>query len=65
MNSLPTAYSSPVARSTNAIVVQAADKAANDDLAAAPADSASNPLWILAIGMACFFGAAAAVIAMV
>jgi hypothetical protein len=37
--------------------------AANDDLTAAP-DDLRNPLWIIAIGMACFFGGAAAVMAL-
>jgi hypothetical protein len=32
--------------------------------AKARADGISNPLWIIAIGMACFFGAAAVVMAL-
>jgi hypothetical protein len=46
---------------------QGARTAANDDDADAAADSPDadrNPLWIIPIGMACFFAAAAAVIAL-
>jgi len=38
--------------------------AVNDDAAAAPANDLRNPLWIIAIGMAWFFGLAAAVMAL-
>jgi hypothetical protein len=37
--------------------------AANDDAADSP-EGIRNPLWIIAIGMACFFGAAAVVVAL-
>jgi hypothetical protein len=37
--------------------------AANDD-AADTLEGIRNPLWIIAIGMACFFGAAAVVMAL-
>jgi hypothetical protein len=37
--------------------------AANDDAADTP-EGIRNPLWIIAIGMACFFGAAALVMAL-
>jgi hypothetical protein len=37
--------------------------AANDDAADTP-EEIRNPLWIIAIGMACFFGAAALVMAL-
>jgi len=37
--------------------------AANDDAADTP-EGIRNPLWIIAIGMACFFGAAAVVMAL-
>ena len=35
--------------------------AANDDAAAEVPNADRNPLWIIAIGMACFFAVAAAV----
>jgi hypothetical protein len=37
--------------------------AANDDAADTP-EGIRDPLWIIAIGMACFFGAAAVVLAL-
>jgi len=46
---------------------QGARTAANDDDADAAAESPDaerNPLWIIPIGMACFFAVAAAVIAL-
>jgi hypothetical protein len=52
---------------TSAVVLATASAprpAANDDAALAPVNDLHNPLWILAIGMAWFFGAAAAVIAL-
>jgi hypothetical protein len=53
------------ARATTVAVpaTAAAHAAANDDLAAAPNDL-RNPLWIIAIGMAFFFGITTAVIAL-
>jgi hypothetical protein len=38
--------------------------AANDDAAAQAPSADRNPLWIIPIGMACFFAVAAAVIAL-
>jgi hypothetical protein len=38
--------------------------AANDDAAAEVPNADRNPLWIIAIGMACFFAVLAAVIAL-
>jgi hypothetical protein len=35
--------------------------AANDDVAAEASSADRNPLWIIVIGMACFFAVAAAV----
>lgn len=51
------------AQATIAVPAADAGAAANDDLAAAPNDL-RNPLWIIAIGMAFFFGLTAAVMAM-
>jgi hypothetical protein len=55
----------PAARATTVAGPATAEAraAANDDLAAAPNDL-RNPLWIIAIGMAFFFGMTAAVIAL-
>ena len=37
--------------------------AANDNVGAEPPNDLRNPLWIIAIGMACFLGASAVVMA--
>ena len=78
MNSLPTVYhshavhdpsvaspTSSAAQATTTVVPAIADAraAANDDAAAATQDAAFNPLWMIAITMACFFTLAAVVIA--
>jgi hypothetical protein len=57
--------SGSAARATTVAVpaTATARAAANDDVAAAPNDL-RNPLWIIAIGMAFFFGITAAVIAL-
>ena len=54
------------AQTTAGVLARAAQArpAANDDAALAPANDLRNPLWILAIGMAWFFCAAAAVMAL-
>jgi hypothetical protein len=79
MNTLPTVYHPPavrdpsVASPTNsaaqtptvpALVIADARTAANDDAAEATPSAIDNPLWIIAIGMAFFFGGAAAVMAL-
>jgi hypothetical protein len=38
--------------------------AANDDAAAETSSADRNPLWVIAIGMVCFFAVTAAVIAL-
>jgi hypothetical protein len=55
--------SDPRATTVAALTVADAGAAANDDAPAAAPDD-RNPLWIIAFGMACFFGAAAAVMAL-
>jgi len=56
MNSLPAAHH-PTAYHPAAYHFGAADDAAAEEI--------RNPLWIIAMGMACFFGASALVIALV
>jgi hypothetical protein len=47
------------------VAITDASPAANDDaIPPAVANDLRNPLWIIAIGMAVFFGSAAAVIAL-
>ncbi len=66
MNSQPAFHDSPVAQSTNAIAAHEADtEAANDDVAEETVDSGHSPLSIIAIGMACFFGTAALIMAVI
>jgi hypothetical protein len=54
---------STTSRATTVVAVRDVGAAANDDAAAAPSDL-RNPLWVIAVGMAFFFGAAAAVMAL-
>jgi hypothetical protein len=57
-------FTAPPTATTVAVAATAeARAAANDDVAAAPNDL-RNPLWIIAIGMAFFFGITGAVIAL-
>ena len=46
------------------VAVSDTSAAANDDSAPAVSNDLRNPLWIIAIGMAWFFGIAAAVMAL-
>jgi hypothetical protein len=39
-------------------------RAANDDVAAEASDAHHNPLWIIVIGIACFFASVVAVMAL-
>jgi hypothetical protein len=47
-----------------AVATTEAGVAANDESAATVSNDPRNPLWIIAIGMAWFFGMAAAVMAL-
>jgi len=49
---------------TQALLTDADAAAAANDVAAAPATAARNPLWIVVTGMACMFGVMAVVIAL-
>jgi hypothetical protein len=49
------------AKPTAAALATADSGAAANDDAATPEDPARNPLWVIAIGMACLFGTMAAV----
>jgi hypothetical protein len=49
---------------TVALLTQANARAAANDAVAETPDAIRNPLWIIASGMACFFGAAAVVMAL-
>ncbi len=60
--SSPNPPSSSTGRLT-AVVPAESPLAANDHAAAPPANDLRNPLWIIAIGMACFFAASAVVMA--
>jgi hypothetical protein len=55
--------SDPRTRKVAALTVTDAGAAANDDAPAAAPNDLRNPLWIIAFGMAFFFGTAAAVMA--
>jgi hypothetical protein len=62
---VPTSVNFPAQSTAVALAVAAeARPAANDNAAVSPASDLRNPLWILAMGMAGFFGAAAAVMAL-
>ena len=55
----------PPQATTVSVAITNASPPANDDaMPAAAANDLRNPLWIIAIGMAVFFGSAAAVIAL-
>jgi hypothetical protein len=55
---------SSTSRATTVMALPDAGAAANEDATAAAPDDLRNPLWIIAVGMAFFFGAAAAVMAL-
>jgi hypothetical protein len=46
------------------VALMPSSPAANDAVSPVLANDLRNPLWIIAIGMACFFGSAAAVMAL-
>jgi hypothetical protein len=62
MNSVPS-VDPTVIQPTAAAALAKTDTgtAANDDAAAEAAATTRNPLWVIAIAMACFFGAVAAI----
>jgi hypothetical protein len=62
-NHQPSTFKGSFAAPSAARVTAEARVAANDDLTATP-NYLRNPLWIIAIGMACFFVVAAAVMAL-
>jgi len=73
MSSLPVVYDPSAASAARsaagattlpAAAIAAARAAANDETAAVNVNTVANPLWIMPIGMAVFFAAAAAVIAL-
>jgi len=73
MSSLPVVYDPSAASAARsaagatplpAAAIAAAHAAANDETAAVNVNTVANPLWIMPIGMAVFFAAAAAVIAL-
>ena len=73
MNSLPVVYDPSGASSARsagramtlpAAAIADARAAANDETTEANAHAVGNPLWIMPIGMAVFFAATAAVIAL-
>jgi hypothetical protein len=66
LNPLFSPATSSSAKTAAVILATAAEArpAANEDTTVAPAHDLRNPLWILAIGMAWFFGAAAVVMAL-
>jgi hypothetical protein len=63
-STLQGSFTAPSTETTVAVPATAeARAAANDDVAATPTDL-RNPLWIIAIGMAFFFGITGAVVAL-
>jgi hypothetical protein len=54
----------PLSVTANPVAVADTSAAANDESAPTVSNDLRNPLWIIAIGMAWFFGITAAVIAL-
>lgn len=54
----------PLSATASPVVVADTSAAANDDSAPKVSNDLRNPLWIIAFGMAWFFGITAAVIAL-